>query len=389
MDNEDNVSLPKETTVNQQAGSGTPDEYEDNDSYDTASWIGVDALTAQVHTFHDQGDQDWAQFYAEEDDWITIDTLSLGPDANTFIELFRDDGTSKIMEDDNSGEQPLSSTITWEVDTTGFYYVRVTNIPATVFGPNTQYDLRVWREIGPSLPGWIMGFVVEDGTATPIANAHVVLTDFRDLDGYTADNGAYMLVSLPARTYVIEVSAPGFHSVTESVTISVGGLAELDFQLEPISAADLDVSTNILTLTESSPLATFSIVNLGELPLSWAVESDTPGVTVDFQSGTGDQTITVTASDFTEDIVANLTVTNTDNPAESEIVVVEVRHAHVPADVNDDGSTNAIDVQLVINEALGLTVDYDCDINGDSSVDAIDVQFVINAVLGIDISASL
>jgi len=44
---------------------------------------------------------------------------------------------------------------------------------------------------------------------------------------------------------------------------------------------------------------------------------------------------------------------------------------------------NALDVQLVINEDLGIDTGYDCDINGDGAVNALDVQLVINAALGI------
>jgi hypothetical protein len=53
------------------------------------------------------------------------------------------------------------------------------------------------------------------------------------------------------------------------------------------------------------------------------------------------------------------------------------------ADLNADGAVNALDVQLVINAALGLPVIYDCDLNEDGQVNAIDVQLVINAALGI------
>jgi hypothetical protein len=54
-----------------------------------------------------------------------------------------------------------------------------------------------------------------------------------------------------------------------------------------------------------------------------------------------------------------------------------------PADVNGDGAVNAIDVQLAINGALGVSTGFDCDVNRDGQVNAIDVQLVINATLGI------
>ena len=57
--------------------------------------------------------------------------------------------------------------------------------------------------------------------------------------------------------------------------------------------------------------------------------------------------------------------------------------AEVTSGVNNDGVINAVDVQLVINAALGLPVEGEPDINGDNDVNAVDVQLVINGVLGI------
>ncbi len=57
----------------------------------------------------------------------------------------------------------------------------------------------------------------------------------------------------------------------------------------------------------------------------------------------------------------------------------------VPGDVNGDGVVNASDIQLVINEVLGIPInpDYEPDVTGSGDVDAEDIQFVINRVLGI------
>jgi trimeric autotransporter adhesin len=51
-------------------------------------------------------------------------------------------------------------------------------------------------------------------------------------------------------------------------------------------------------------------------------------------------------------------------------------------DVNGDGGTNISDVQLIINQALGITTAA-CDVSGDGLVNIVDVQKVINAVLGL------
>jgi len=57
----------------------------------------------------------------------------------------------------------------------------------------------------------------------------------------------------------------------------------------------------------------------------------------------------------------------------------------LPGDVNGDGVVNAVDVQLVINAALGNALDpgFDADINGDGVVNAVDVQLVITYALGV------
>ncbi len=61
----------------------------------------------------------------------------------------------------------------------------------------------------------------------------------------------------------------------------------------------------------------------------------------------------------------------------------------VPGDVNGDQAVNAVDVQLVINAALGLDSPYNCDVDGSMSVNAVDVQLVINAALGLTIPVTV
>jgi len=52
-------------------------------------------------------------------------------------------------------------------------------------------------------------------------------------------------------------------------------------------------------------------------------------------------------------------------------------------DIDGNGVVNAVDVQLVINGALGIPVPYNTDITGSGTTNAVDVQLVINAALGI------
>lgn len=52
-------------------------------------------------------------------------------------------------------------------------------------------------------------------------------------------------------------------------------------------------------------------------------------------------------------------------------------------DTDGNNVTDAVDVQLVINAALGMGISLATDINGDGAVDAVDVQLVINGALGL------
>ncbi|MBI5091798.1 MAG: hypothetical protein HZB26_05060 [Candidatus Hydrogenedentes bacterium] len=61
----------------------------------------------------------------------------------------------------------------------------------------------------------------------------------------------------------------------------------------------------------------------------------------------------------------------------------EMPQAFAPADVDHSGDVDAVDIQLVINQALDIATGYDCDIDNSGAVDAVDVQLVINGALHI------
>ena len=56
---------------------------------------------------------------------------------------------------------------------------------------------------------------------------------------------------------------------------------------------------------------------------------------------------------------------------------------HPTPDVDGNGHTDAVDIQVAINSALGLATDYLGDINHDGASDAVDIQLVINAALNL------
>lgn len=132
-------------------------------------------------------------------------------------------------------------------------------------------------------------------------------------------------------------------------------------QLFPVFAdAETADSALVLTVQNNTNEALFSAVS---------IDPATGALTLDYATGAfGEAHITIRATDAN-----GLYVDST----------FAVSVTEDPCDINNDGDINAVDVQLVINAALGLPVVGDTDINGDGPTNAVDVQLVINAALGI------
>ncbi|MDX9975027.1 MAG: SUMF1/EgtB/PvdO family nonheme iron enzyme [FCB group bacterium] len=54
----------------------------------------------------------------------------------------------------------------------------------------------------------------------------------------------------------------------------------------------------------------------------------------------------------------------------------------VPGDINGNGAVNAVDIQIIINAAVGFPGGFNADVNNDGTVNAVDIQLVINLALG-------
>ena len=230
------------------------DEWEDDDTASTASWIGVDG-PRQNHSFHDAGDDDycdddWAMFYAFAGESISIKTeVGSGSTADTYIEIYDSDGTSLLGSDDDSGGLDLTSFYTLNVSSPlveGFYYVRVTASPwasSPVYGDTATYRLHVWKEVGGYGPGDILGIVKDAVTLAPIPNATVILADFGNLITAANGSGEFEFRTLPpTKTITVRASAPGYgHESTVVVIESGDNLVEL-----------------LLTVSSQPPVADFS-----------------------------------------------------------------------------------------------------------------------------------
>ncbi|MEM3418525.1 MAG: C1 family peptidase, partial [Candidatus Nanoarchaeia archaeon] len=156
-----------------------PDQFEPDDTPQDAKLITTDGIS-QTHNFSKQGDVDWCKFTAVEGKTYTIDTLNLGSNCDTVIELYAPDGTTLI--DYNDWFDWPSARIDFEVPAgkSGTYYIKVSNFNPNTFGDNTNYDIRVYPALkisfSPELiqtntPTNVTVTITQDGN--PVSGANV------------------------------------------------------------------------------------------------------------------------------------------------------------------------------------------------------------------------
>lgn len=129
--------------------SSPPDSYEDDDACTRASVIPSDGST-QTHNFNRPGDQDWIKFTAEEHKTYVIETSNIGADHNGVLALFNACQNPPLGSADNAFGQALR--LEWDAQTAGVYYLKMQQRDPTIFGPTTNYNLSVSKDVSPPSP---------------------------------------------------------------------------------------------------------------------------------------------------------------------------------------------------------------------------------------------
>jgi len=112
-----------------------PDQWEPDNGPAEASPISTDGGGLQYHRFQDSQDEDWVRFPAQVGFSYLIETLMLGPEADTHLALFGSDGQTLLAENDDCQGLPRSC-ILWRASATQTLYVRVRS--ATEVGTNCK-----------------------------------------------------------------------------------------------------------------------------------------------------------------------------------------------------------------------------------------------------------
>lgn len=156
---------------------------------------------------------------------------------------------------------------------------------------------------------------------------------------------------------------------------TIQGTALLEFLLEQ-GTLTADFETN--PPQGNAPLAVqFSDDSLNGPPTGWLWHFG------DRTTSTERNPLHVYEDPGTYTVTLEVTDENGTSTVTHEDVVVVATETPLYCDLDDSGLSNAVDVQHVINAALGLISPYDCDRDNNGAINAIDVQLIINCVLGL------
>ncbi len=140
--------LASDTTINFALDESFDDDYEPDDACTQAQPITTDG-TVQIHTFHDQTDEDWAKFSAISGTTYLIEArVPDGSDADVVLQIYNQCGGNSEAHDSFGPEVRLQ----FEVPTSGDIYLQVTNY-ANAYGSDTLYQLSVRELSDTSAPG--------------------------------------------------------------------------------------------------------------------------------------------------------------------------------------------------------------------------------------------
>ena len=136
-----------------------------------------------------------------------------------------------------------------------------------------------------------------------------------------------------------------------------------DENLIGYNGPDLSVNKNELNLNQSSPSEQVQITNIGGGTLTWEAYSDDPMVTVAPSSGTGDGTLTITATNFSTIYFSTVTVEKTDDSSDYEQITVNV--TYTPENTPPEISSLTADPTSVEPDGTSTITCSTSDIDGD------------------------
>ena len=133
--------------------AGASDEYEPNNSQDSAILLTVGGAALQTHSFDPDGDVDWFRFYTREDEIYDIRITGVASDIDPVFEVYDSDG-GIIGDPIDFGFSGEPESLSFEAPSTDEYFLKVFDYCTTdptvscTPGPSSTYAINVFVPVG-------------------------------------------------------------------------------------------------------------------------------------------------------------------------------------------------------------------------------------------------
>ena len=207
------------------------DAYEPDNIYQKASFFSLQEV--QRHNFHQTGDEDWAWFYADSNDVYEVQTIQLGTNVDTVLEIYYQPGlgatpTQVYSRDDEAKGRGIGEYALMDHWTSGWYRVRVRPYDASVTGIGSEYELHIYSPEGETQLS-IVCYNYYD-SLTPVPGAVLTIDGHGEYPFNEQTQITETLPSLGDGIYTIRVTAaagfiPMMDPTTNVVNMWNGGFA--------------------------------------------------------------------------------------------------------------------------------------------------------------------
>jgi hypothetical protein len=150
QDNDGVLSSPVQCEVT------VTDTYERDDGPALATFFPVGGT--EQHIFHSAADEDWVKFYAPTGCVFAVEATQLGTNNDLVLDLYYEqwDGTLSWVDGVDNFGRGVGKTESLLVDLKsgqsglwpGVYYVRISSADTNLFGPGSEYELRIYEPTG-------------------------------------------------------------------------------------------------------------------------------------------------------------------------------------------------------------------------------------------------
>ncbi|MBI4557423.1 MAG: carboxypeptidase regulatory-like domain-containing protein [Candidatus Hydrogenedentes bacterium] len=231
----------------------------------------------------------------------------------------------------------------------------------------------------------ITGQVTDAETGNPLGGVRVTSALGKAVFAttYTCAQGRYDVSEVPAKAtrVTLEFSGFGYETRTADVELAPGEPVHFEAQLLP-KAELLGSLVGTVKNAVTGDALPGARVTATRAAIGPSIEADILGYYFLDQLASGQYETHVSMPGYASQTRTVAVFLGT-APSAADFLLEPDGPSSNPSDINSDNNVNAVDVQLVINAALGLASSYNCDVDHDGYVNAVDVQLVINAALGL------